>query len=49
VSEEEARKVRLVIGATPRSPGAPVPIPFTSWQTPGGSAPIEEEGPKKGN
>lgn len=49
VSEEEARKVRLVIGATPRSPGAPVPTPFTSWQTPGGSAPIDEGDPKKGD
>lgn len=49
VSEEEARQVRLVIGATPRSPGSPVPTPFTSGQTPGGSAPIEEDGPKKGD
>lgn len=48
VSEEEARKVRLLIGATPRSPGAPEPIPFTSWHTPGGSSPIEEGTGKKG-
>lgn len=47
--EAEARNVRLVIGATPRRPGAPVPIPFTSWQTPGGSSPIDEDGPKKGD
>lgn len=41
VSEAEARAVKLVIGATPRRPGAPVPIPFTSWRTPGGSAPTD--------
>jgi hypothetical protein len=49
VPEAEARNIRLVIGATPRTPGAPVPIPFTSWQTPGGSAPIDEGDPDKGN
>jgi hypothetical protein len=49
VSEGEARKVRLVIGATPRRPGAPVPVPFTSWHAPGGSAPIDEDTPKKGD
>lgn len=49
MSEEEARQVRLVVGATPRSPGSPVPIPFTSGQKPGGSAPIDEGGGKKGD
>lgn len=49
MSEEDAREVRLVVGATPRTPGAPVPTPFTSWQTPGGSAPIDEDTPKKGD
>lgn len=45
VSEDEARRVKFVVGATPRRPGAPVPIPFTSWRTPGGSAPIEVQDP----
>lgn len=40
-SEAEARTVKLVIGAIPRRPGAPVPMPFTSWRTPGGSAPTD--------
>jgi hypothetical protein len=45
VSEDQARRVKLVIGATPRKPGAPVPIPFTSWRTPGGSAPTDLDRP----
>lgn len=45
VSETEARRVKFVVGATPRRPGAPVPIPFTSWRTPGGSAPIDPSDP----
>jgi hypothetical protein len=49
MSEEEARKIRLVIGATPRSPGAPVPVPFTSRQARSGSSPIDEGGGKKGD
>jgi hypothetical protein len=40
-SETEARTVKFVIGATPRRLGAPVPIPFTSWRTPGGSSPTD--------
>lgn len=46
VSEDEARSVKLVIGATPRRPGAPVPIPFTSWRTPGGAAPTDVDPPQ---
>jgi hypothetical protein len=45
VSEAEARRVKFVVGATPRRPGAPVPIPFTSWRTPGGSAPTDIRDP----
>ncbi len=48
VSAAEARKVKLVVGATPRRPGAPVPAPFVSWQAPGGSLPTDED-PKKGD
>jgi hypothetical protein len=44
-SEAEARSIKLVIGATPRRPGAPVPVPFTSWRTPGGSAPTDIDPP----
>jgi hypothetical protein len=48
VSAAEARKVKVVVGATPRRPGAPVPVPFASWQTPSGSLPTDED-PKKGD
>jgi hypothetical protein len=41
VPESEARNIQLVIGATPRRPGAPAPVPFTSWATPGGSSPTD--------
>ena len=47
VPEAEARKVHFIIGATPRSPGAPVPVPFLSWRTPGGSSPTDID-PGKG-
>lgn len=45
----EARTVRFTVGATPRRPGAPVPVPFMSRQTPGGSFPTDGGGGKKGS
>ena len=46
-SSSDARQTRIVVGATPRRPGAPVPAPFTSWGTPGGSSPTDID-PGKG-
>lgn len=38
----DAGQLRFVIGATPRSPGAPVPIPFRSWPGDGGGFPDDD-------